>query len=82
VDNATAAQDTVTRWTTEVSAGRLNPRVAAGLVPLMSLQLRAIEVADPAQEAGAGIQPRAGAVEAILSRHKPYTYCGWLFVCE
>jgi hypothetical protein len=41
-----AVRDAVARLITEVSSGRLNPRVAAGLVPLMSLHLRAIEVAD------------------------------------
>jgi hypothetical protein len=46
VDNAIAVRDTVARLITEVSAGQPNPRVAAGLVPLMSLQLRAIEVVD------------------------------------
>jgi hypothetical protein len=30
----------------KIVAGRINPRMAAGLVPLMNLQLRALEVAD------------------------------------
>jgi hypothetical protein len=40
VDNAVAVRDTVARLIAEVYAGRLNPRVAAGLTPMMNLQLR------------------------------------------
>jgi hypothetical protein len=40
VDNAVAVRDTVARLIAEVYAGRLNPRVAAGLTLMMNLQLR------------------------------------------
>jgi len=43
LDNAIAVRDTVARLVADVYAGRLPPRIAAGLAPLMSLQLRAIE---------------------------------------
>jgi hypothetical protein len=42
------------------NAGRLNPRVTADLVPFMSLQLRAIEVAD--------LEPRLKKLEQEFSR--------------
>jgi hypothetical protein len=43
LDNAAAVRDTVARLIADVYAGRLHPRTAAGLAPLMHLQLRAIE---------------------------------------
>ena len=43
LDNAMAVRDTVARLVADVYTGRLHPRIAAGLAPLMSLQLRAIE---------------------------------------
>jgi general stress protein YciG len=43
LDNAIAVRDTVARLVADVYAGRLHPRIAAGLAPLMNLQLRAIE---------------------------------------
>ena len=43
LDNAMAVRDTVARLITDVYAGKLHPRVAAGLAPLMNLQLAAIE---------------------------------------
>ena len=43
VDNAVAVRDTVARLIADVYAGKLQPKVAAGLAPLMNLQLRAIE---------------------------------------
>src|SRR5713101_3699201 len=43
LDNALAVRDTVARLVADVYAGRIHPRIAAGLAPLMSLQLRAIE---------------------------------------
>ena len=41
-----AVRDTVARLIADLYAGKLHPRVAAGLAPLLNLQLRAIEVAD------------------------------------
>ena len=46
LDNAIAVRDTVARLVADVYAGRLHPRIAAGLAPLMNLQLRAIETAN------------------------------------
>jgi hypothetical protein len=43
LDNALAVRDTLARLIAEVYAGKIHPRIAAGLAPLMSLQLRAIE---------------------------------------
>jgi hypothetical protein len=44
LDSATAVRDAVSRLIADVYASRLHPRIAAGLVPLMHLQLRAIEI--------------------------------------
>ena len=41
-----AVREAVAQLIAEVYAGKLHPRVAAGLAPLMNLQLRAIEATD------------------------------------
>ena len=41
-----ALRDTVTRLITDVYAGKLHPRIATGLAPLMHLQLRVLEKTD------------------------------------
>ncbi len=46
LDNLTAVRDLVARLITDVYAGKINPRVAAGLAPLLNLQMRAIETED------------------------------------
>ena len=46
LDNANAVKDTVARLIHDVLSGKLHPRTAAGLAPLLSLQLRAIETTD------------------------------------
>lgn len=46
LDNAIAVRDTVARLIADVYAGRIHPRIAAGLGPLIDLQLHAIETAD------------------------------------
>ena len=46
LDNAIAVRDTVARLIADVYAGRINPRIAAGLAPLLNLQMRAIETTD------------------------------------
>jgi hypothetical protein len=46
LDNACAVRDAVGRLIADVYAGKLHPRVAASLAPLMNLQLRAIEMTD------------------------------------
>jgi hypothetical protein len=43
LESANAVREVVARLIAEVYAGRMNPRTAAGLAPLMNLQLRAIE---------------------------------------
>jgi hypothetical protein len=46
MDNALAVRDTVARLIADVYAGKINPRIASGLAPLLNLQLRAIETTD------------------------------------
>ena len=46
LDTARAVRDTVARLIEDVYAGRLHPRVAGGLAPLLNLQMRAIETTD------------------------------------
>ena len=46
VDNAIAVRDLVARLIADVHAGRIHPKIAAGLAPLMNLQLRAIETSN------------------------------------
>ena len=43
LDNALAVRDTVARLVADVHAGKTHLRIAAGLAPLLTLQLRAIE---------------------------------------
>jgi hypothetical protein len=43
LDNAMAIRDTVARLISDVYAGKLHPRISAGLAPLMHLQLRVLE---------------------------------------
>ena len=42
MDTALAVRETVARLIADVYAGRVNPRIAAGLAPLLALQLRAL----------------------------------------
>ncbi|HKV82055.1 MAG TPA: hypothetical protein VJP02_28160 [Candidatus Sulfotelmatobacter sp.] len=46
LDSPMALRDTVTRLITDVYAGKLHPRIATGLAPLMHLQLRVLEKTD------------------------------------
>ncbi len=46
LDNALAVRDTVARLIADVYAGKIHPRIASGLAPLLNLQLRAIETTD------------------------------------
>jgi hypothetical protein len=43
IETAREVQQTVARLIADVYAGKLHPRIAAGLAPLLSLQLRAIQ---------------------------------------
>jgi hypothetical protein len=56
-------KNVVARLITDVSTGKVNPRTAAGLVPLLGLALRTIEIAD--------YDPRLRKLEqAVLSREQ------------
>jgi hypothetical protein len=46
LDDALAVRDTVARLIADVYGGKIHPRIAAGLAPLLNLQLRAIETTD------------------------------------
>jgi len=46
LETATAVRDAVAQLIVDVYAGKLHPRVAAGLAPLLNLQMRAIETTD------------------------------------
>jgi hypothetical protein len=46
LDNAVALRDTAGRLIADVIAGKVHPRVAAGVAPLMNLQLHVIKTAD------------------------------------
>jgi hypothetical protein len=46
LESATAVRETVARLIADLYAGKLHPRVATGLGPLLHLQLRAIEKTD------------------------------------
>jgi Family of unknown function (DUF5763) len=46
VDNAIAVRDLVARLIADLHAGKVHPKIAAGLAPLMNLQLRAIETSN------------------------------------
>jgi hypothetical protein len=43
LDNAIAIRDTVARLISNVYEGKLHPRIAAALAPLMHLQMRVVE---------------------------------------
>jgi len=46
LDNLVAVRDAIARLITDVYAGKVHPKVAAGLAPLLNLQLRVIETVD------------------------------------
>jgi hypothetical protein len=46
VDNAIAVRDLAAQLIADVHAGKIHPKIAAGLAPLMNLQLRAIETSN------------------------------------
>ena len=46
LNTAMAVRDTVARFIDEVYSGKLDPRIASGLAPLLNLQLRIIDTAD------------------------------------
>jgi hypothetical protein len=55
LDSVTAVHDLVARLIADIHAERLHPRIAAGLAPLLSLQLRTLEIMEIAKlERGLG----------------------------
>ena len=62
LDKVSAVQDAVEKLIMDVYAGKLQPRVAAGLAPLLNLQLRTIEATD--------LERRLEKVEKLLARAK------------
>ena len=60
LDKVIGVQDAVEKLISEVHAGKLHPRVAAGLAPLLNLQLRALEATD--------LERRLKKVESLLAR--------------
>lgn len=60
LDKGSAVRDAVEKLIADVYAGRLHPRVAAGLAPLLSLQLRAVEATD--------LEWRIDTIEKLLAK--------------
>jgi len=60
LDSAVAVRDTVARLVTDIYSGKLHPRMAAGLAPLLSLQLRVIETTD--------LEQRVVRIEKVLAK--------------
>ena len=60
MEGATAVRDTVARLIADLYAGKLHPRVAAGLGPLLNIHLRAIEKTD--------VERRIADIEAQLRK--------------
>ncbi len=60
LDKVIAVRDAVDQLIANVYTGKLNPRVAAGLAPLLSLQLRTLEATD--------LERRLAKVERLLAR--------------
>src|SRR5579864_7768386 len=46
LDRMVAVRDAVDRLITDVYAGKVHPKIAAGLAPLLQLQLRAMDATD------------------------------------
>lgn len=46
LNSAQAVRETVARLIADVYSGKLSPRIATGLAPLLNLQLRAIDITD------------------------------------
>ncbi len=60
LDSMMAVRDTVNRLVTDVYAGNLHPKIAAGLAPLLQLQIRALN--------GVGIEQRLSKLERSVAR--------------
>jgi hypothetical protein len=60
IESVIAVRDAVAQLIADVYAGKMNPRVAANLAPLLNLQLRAIETTD--------LERRVIRVEKLLAK--------------
>jgi uncharacterized small protein (DUF1192 family) len=60
LDKVIAVQDAVEKLISDVNTGKLHPRVAAGLAPLLNLQLRALEATE--------LERRIANVQKLLAR--------------
>jgi hypothetical protein len=60
LDKVSAVRDAVEKLIGDVYAGKLHPKIAAGLAPLLNLQLRAVEATD--------LERRLDKVEKLLAR--------------
>jgi len=67
VDNAIAVRELVAQLIADVHSGKVHPKVAAGLAPLMNLQLRAIETSNLELQL-ARIEKRLTDLEAARSK--------------
>jgi hypothetical protein len=82
LESANAVREAVARLIADVYAGRLHPRTAAGLAPLMNLQLRAIEQTS-LQDRLAKLEHLVGklvpdsSVEEAVGRRKPPRRTAW-----
>jgi len=72
LETATAVRDTASQLIADVYAGRVQPRVAAGLAPLMNLVLRALESSD-LEERIAILEKRLIAADTAEERHSKKT---------
>ncbi|MGD0506349.1 MAG: hypothetical protein ABSA27_01025 [Terriglobales bacterium] len=70
LDNAMAVRDTVARLIADVYAGRIHPRIATGLAPLLNLQLRAIETSDLERRIAKVEKLSAEAEDRLVSERK------------
>ncbi len=60
LESVMAVRDVVAQLIADVYAGKINPRIAANLAPLLNLQLRVIETTD--------IERRVARVEKLLAK--------------
>ena len=69
LDKAIAVRDAVEKLIADVLAGKLHPRIAAGLAPLLSLQLRVLEAVEAMEAMEAtNLKGRLERVEERLAR--------------
>ena len=61
MDDAPGVRNTLARLIAEIYEGKIPPRIAASLAPLMSLQLRAIETTN--------LEQRLAKVEKLLAEN-------------